>query len=259
MTNIRNRGSVLCAVAVFGFATQASALTQLGFALDSSGSISPPNWSLQIDGLANALNTVIPAKNAFGEIELTVVSFGTVAGTIVAPTLINDAATLASVTTAISNATQNLGTLTNMSAGIDLLTNLVTTSTNFGGGNESLLNLSSDGLPNEGGGTAGAQVAALAAAQAGIDGLSAEAIGNASLGFLQTLVFPKPGVVVLPGSIPDPRTTGFVVQVASFAAFEAVMTEKITAVVDPIIPEPATATLYGLSLLVLYGCRRVLR
>jgi hypothetical protein len=178
----------------------------------------------------------------------------------VGPTLIDSAGTLAAVTAAIAAAPQlNTGS-TNMADGINLLTSLVTGSALFGTGEE-LFNVSSDGLPNSGGGAAGAQAAAAAAAAAGIDGLSAEGVGPyADLAFLQTIVFPgTPGPIVTPGTIPDPRTQGFVGEVASFADFQMVMEEKILEVTNGVIPEPGPVTLYGLSLLVLYGCRRVLR
>jgi hypothetical protein len=252
MTKMRSVVLALCAVAVFGFAGQASALTQLGFVIDSSGSIDATEWNFQRTGLANAISATVPTDSS---IEITVVQFGSVASQIVAPTLIDSAATLAAVTGAISTAAQGGGS-TNMTAGLNLVTSLVTGSPLFGTGNE-LMNVSTDGFVNN---PTTAAAAATAMAAAGIEGLSAEGITGANLAFLQSIVFPgvSPGPIVTAGTVPNPLTQGFVIEVATFADYEAAVTEKIGQVTN-VIPEPGSAALYGLSLLVLYGSRRMLR
>jgi hypothetical protein len=224
--------------ALLAVSSTAQAATQLGFAIDGSGSISPAAFSLQLQGLSSAIGNLVPTNSS---VEITVVQFAGFGAVVeVGPTLIDSPATLTTVTNQILAITQNFGG-TPMAAGINLLTSAVAASPEFADPNsEQLFNVSTDGQPNN----ASATTAAAAAAQAaGIDGLSAEAVGQfANPTFLASIVFPgvSPGpIITLPNPIPDPRTQGFVISVAGFQDFEAAIATKIRAIlactIDPLL------------------------
>lgn len=220
----------LGAAALVLLASPSQAAIQLGFAIDGSGSISPADFTLQLQGLSNGISSV-PTNSSF---EITVVQFAG-GGTVVevGPTLIDSPATRTAVANQIQAITQNFFG-TPMGAGINLLTTTVTGSPEFADpSSEQLFNVITDGAP----GDPFVTIAAAAAAQAaGIDGLSAEAVGAlANTAFLASIVFPgaSPGpIITLPNPIPDPRTQGFVIDVASFQDFEDAILAKIGVLLD---------------------------
>lgn len=233
-------------------AGSASALTQLGAALDGSGSVSGGDFTLQLNGWADAVGN-LPTD---GSVEVTIVQFAGSTGVVeVAPTLIDSPATRTAVATAINAITQDGGG-TPMAAGIDTLVAAMTGSANWAGGaNDSVINLSTDGFPNNSG---AALSSALAAEAAGIDALTAEAIGpGAGTNFLETLVFnptcaanssPLCSVILATDSLPPNPLTGsaWVLPVTDFNAYGAAISGKVGQIVG--VPEPQMLALLAIGL-----------
>jgi hypothetical protein len=232
----------ITSVAVSAGAASA-ALIDLAFSLDRSGSVGSSNYTnLVLPGLANALDN-IPLAGP-DQYRISVVSFSSSASTVVTPTILTNA-NLATVKASIL-ADPFTGGTTCVSCSIDLLTTLVS---GVGFGDSSLINISSDGVPNVGI-TNGTTVRTTAEA-AGWDSISAEAIGNFNVSFLQALVSPNPGVTTTdPNALPDPLTQGFVLEVNSFADYGAAIDAKVQKIVNPpTTPEPSSL----LSLLAIGG------
>lgn len=240
-------GVVLAGTMAFG-SGQALAVTDLGFMIDGSGSVGVTDFALQTGGLANALaNAGIPTD---GSHRITVVQFTgggtTAAGFGVAPTLINNAADLASVVAQVNAITQ-IGGGTSFTAAINTAVSAITSQPGYDPNDTQILNLVTDGFAPE---PTGAVINAMAQ---GIDGLSAEAVGaGASTTVLANTVFPVPGVVLNAGDpIPDPLVQGFVIRVNSFADFAPAILAKVQRIVQPPtgLPEPGTLVLMLVGLL----------
>lgn len=226
---------------------------QLGFALDASGSITPSNYNLLRSGLNSAL-AILPKD---GSVEISVVSFGSNVMTVVPATVLT-AATLAPIQSSINGHNKD-GGMTNTAGAITALTNLMTNSSNFNNTSvKSMINLATDGAPNIGypDGQLAAIAASQAAAAAGIDALSIEAIGSgvnngSALNDMAAMAFPKPVAILGMNStnIPSPWNGSFVVPVSDFNAFKGVVEAKVVAAVTPQpVPEPATMLLLSAGL-----------
>jgi hypothetical protein len=237
---------IALAVALFLASTSSAApITQLGFAMDASGSIGTTNFNTMKTGLANALN-VVPTN---GTVEITVVTFASGPATIVSPTVINSAATLLAVQTAINNIVYSGGS-TDTAGAITSLTSLLTGSPSFTNpdGSAQIFNIITDGVPNS---QALAEAAANAAVLAGIDEIDLEAIGSVNLANMLALARPGPGVLA------PPFQPGFVLQVNSFGEFDDAIQSKIRFVLNQNAPEPASMVLWGLgSLGLAWSARR---
>ena len=246
-------GAVAITSAVIGLGVSTSssraALVDLAILLDSSGSIGSTNWGVATGALASAVD-LIPTSGA-NQYRLTVISFSSSAVDIVSPIIV-DAGNIAGIKTAISGASfQNGGTC--MSCAFNLLVSDYSALTY---GDVSLINMTTDGVPNS---QAATTTAVGAAATAGWDGLSVEAIGSGvDMTFLASIAFP--GTVVTDGTIPNPITNGFVLPVSDFSLYGDAIAAKIQRVVDETgqTPLPGALPMFvsGLGALGLLGWRR---
>ncbi len=236
-------------------AVHAIPVTQLGFALDSSGSVSSSNYTLQTQGLAQALSA-LPTDST---VEVSVIDFGSSVTTHINAVVIDSVATRDSVVATVAAMAKGGGT-TNMSGAIGTLTNLLTSSGNFADpDSRAIINLSTDGAPNN---TTNTTSAASSALSAGIDALTAEGVGSSNDAFLQSIVFnPQGGLgtgVILPedSSPPNPLTAdnAWVVPVSDFNAYATVISSKVEAIVPPTngtVPVPSSIALMAIGLLTL--------
>ncbi len=233
-------------MALASLGAQAS-ITQLGFALDASGSISIPNYNLLRTGLSDAL-AGLPVD---GTVEITIVSYGSGVATVTAPTILT-AASLLIIQGQIAGHIK-AGGGTNTAGAIDSLTALMVGSASFAlGDTRSIINLATDGVPNS---QAAAEASGAAALAAGIDALSIEAIGSgvssaAALANMAAIAFPGP-VTILPVNsvvIPSPLLGSWVVPVSDFDALAPVLAAKVQASVTQ-VPIPGTAALFAVAML----------
>ncbi|MEM9756155.1 MAG: VPLPA-CTERM sorting domain-containing protein, partial [Pseudomonadota bacterium] len=87
-----------------------------------------------------------------------------------------------------------------------------------------------DGINNSG---VTVQAGATTAANAGVDGLSYEAVGTFNTSDLIATAFPTAPVLIDDANdLPDPTQQGFVFEVDSFADYEAAIASKIQTIVD---------------------------
>lgn len=247
-------------LAFAGVSAAAAPVTQLGFGIDGSGSVSSSDFSTQINGLSSAFG-VLPTDST---VEVTVVQFSSSAQTEVGPTLIDSASTRSSIITQTNNITQTGGG-TDPEDAIDKLNSELTGSSNFG--DDSIINISTDG----GFTVSPAQTAAQNAKDDGIDALTGEAIGTgADQQALADIVFgpnSDPGdgsgqILAEDASPPNPLASGvdpWVVPVSDFDTFGDVIQAKLQASVPGTpVPVPPTVLLL-LSGIVAVAASRVLQ
>lgn len=258
LSKILRQTGVALTLAAASLATFAAPLTtQLGFLIDASGSIGSGNFTTMKNGYASAL-AALPTD---GSIELTVVTFATGTATVVAPTIVT-AATLPTILAAITGMVYTGGS-TATDAGINAIRGLMTGpgNLNFNRNLNSMINIATDGAPNN---TSAALAAAVNAENAGIDALTAEAIGSFNSNFLRDLVFsPLNGPCTGCGTLlavnttpPNPMTSNpWVLPVNSFDDFPTAINAKIQASVGN-VPEPGVLTLLALGLVGLGFARR---
>lgn len=236
-----------------------AAVTQLGFILDGSGSVSSSDYNLLRSGLANAL-AALPVD---GTVEITIVAYGGSIATVTAPTILT-AASLPTIQTAI-NTHAKRGGGTDTAGAINATASLMTGSAVFSAlDTKSIMNLATDGVPNS---QSAAVAAGAAAFAAGIDALSIEAIGSgvssqSALNNMADIAFPDT-VTILPvdsTNIPNPLNGSFVVPVSDFSKLDAVLLAKVQASVNPPIdvPEPGSVLLVlgALGVMVRAAARR---
>ena len=249
---------VAAAMAVSAVAS-AAPVTQLGFALDGSGSVAGSDYNL----LRTGLNAALAGLPVNGTVEITVVAYGSGVNTVVAPTVLTSASLLAIQTAITTHAKYGGGTASD--AAIRQLTADMTGSANFSDpGTKSIINLATDGQPNSQSAT---EAAAIAAADAGIDALSIEAIGsgvssNSALNNMASIAFPGPATILAVNStnIPNPIGGSWVVPVSDFSALAPVLAAKVQAAITPEepndVPEPGMLALMGLGIVGLLATRR---
>lgn len=235
-------------------------IVDLAFLLDESGSIGADNFeNIILPGLANAIQDIVPQADAmegddlFDEdfiFRVTVGSFSNDADLVVAPTIV-DSMSIAGIVSSILGTEYDAGR-TNLAEGIALIEDELD---DFEGTDEEArfgtLNVSTDGRPNEPGGTFPAgEAAALDArddlfANTSISSVSAEAIGTSSLNFLEDLTGATCCAPPFPGNI---FAEGFILQIEDLEDYEETIAQKVEIVVNGDMPEPATLALVGAGL-----------
>lgn len=230
----------LAVAASLGIAAPAkSDVIQLGFIIDESGSIGSSNYTIIKNGLANAISTLIPTNGTY---EISVVSFGNSAQTVVNHVLIDSAAALTSVVNAINGSVYNGGG-TYMATAFNAMTAALSGSTQVV--SASYVNFATDGYNSDADATVVAARNALIAA--GTDNISIEAIGSSlDPNFLKgSICYPAPCDDSAPYNFP---TQGFYIGVADAAGYAAAIGNKIRIVTGQ-VPEPQMLALLGIGLL----------
>jgi len=229
---------IAASVMVGGAVTSAkAAIIDLGFAVDGSGSIGSSNFNTVKAALANALGVIpLAGQNTY---RVSVVQFGSSVSNVFT-TVINTASDLTSLQSAVATMSYMSGGSTCISCATTALTSNINSLGGFG--DLSLMNIMTDGAPNVG--ITNGTTLQGTLTTAGWDSISAEAVGSFNLSFLQALVSPNPGVTTAdPNALPNPLTSGFVLTVANFDAYEAAITAKIQKIVDTTTPIPVPAAL----------------
>jgi hypothetical protein len=215
-------------------------VVQLGFILDSSGSIGSSNWTTIVNGLKSAVNSWIPTNSSY---EVSVVSFGSTANINIDSFLVTDLASRTSLADQIGllpflngGSTSYSAAFTAMQAALFGANERTTTS--------SYVNFATDGEPNNGGDGTTQRNELIAA---GVDNLSIEGIGaNIDAAFLQNAIcYPQSCDATSPYNFP---TQGFYIGVADAAGYAAVIGNKVQTVTNQ-VPEPNALALLGLALL----------
>jgi hypothetical protein len=239
---LMGRAVVALGLAVGGASAASAATTvNLGFAIDHSGSISGSEYTLQKNGLANALAQLVPTGNV--QYRVGVITFGNDVKTLVAPTVVS-AANIGTIQTAITSHNRSNTGSTQTGAAINALT---TAFDPFITNTLTLFNLSTDGVPCcQNNAQTLAETAAANAVAAGVDGISVELVGNfnqTQINNMLAITSPTPSVYITAAAdLPDPSITGFVFGVDNFLDYEAAIGAKIQQItdIDP-VPLPAAA------------------
>jgi hypothetical protein len=258
--------SAAAVVATLSFAAPVWAATiDLGFSLDESGSVGQTNFETTRDALADALfNAFSVNPNPGGDTyRIAVTKFDNDVDVVVGVTEVT-ASNIGNIRDTIKTAGYEGGSTATAEAITETFDLFVSSAAGLSP--TSLINITTDGNPccffenteDE------ARDAALAAHNAGLTGLSFEAVGsNIDLDLMRDLAGlgtsgdANLGVQATLGTIPDPRTTGFVLPVSDFDAYSSAIEAKVSAVIDPNpIPLPAAAWMLLAGIGALFGLRR---
>jgi len=192
----------------------AAAAVELCAALDGSGSLTPAQFSLQLEGLARSIeDPAIIARD--GSITLSVVVFEWGATVEVPATVVASEADAAALATAVRAIPWRFGHRTDMVAAIQAcLGQFRDLSAAW------VIDISTDGRHST---TLGTDPFAARdeAVAAGLDVVNALGVGDADLAFLERLVWPQPASA--------PPADGFVLMVPDFGSFVEAMREKVRA------------------------------
>jgi len=212
------------------------AQVDLFFLIDGSGSIDAANFTLQLEGLAYAINdsTVVPQD---GSVSVCVIQFSDYARLEIPRTIITNKSVADAVSAKILNITQ-IGGMTNMSGAFEVaIANLPP-----GLPGRQVIDLSTDGRPTAGYDPMIARDAALAA---GFDEVNTMGVGkdiNETL--LKNLAYPQP---------PD-DAPGFYMYVENYQEFKEGIRDKIRMEIRPV----AVPTMTPIGIVVLIGMLSVI-
>ena len=252
LKNLRN--SLLSAAAVMAVAVGVpnvakADLFQVGFLLDSSGSITLGGWNTIKAGLSSAIAGFVGQPDQY---ELSVVSFSDATQTIINKQVVtggNLAALQASILAA-----PFLNSFTNYQAAFNTMTSVMDPSNSTA--DASYINFATDGNPNRplGGDPFALGTAARnAAIAAGIDNISIEAIGTSiDATYLQgSICYPGPCTIAPAYNFPN---QGFYIAVADADAYAGAIAQKIAVITQA--PEPGSLAILSGALLAFGAIRR---
>lgn len=242
------------AASVTGVAPANAGVIELGFVLDSSGSITAAGWDTIRDGLSGAVNLIpVTGPDIY---EVSVVTFATTATININSVSVNSLAARTALAAQIA-ALPFLGSTTNFQDAFNKMQTALTDGigTPASAADASYVNFSTDGVPNAigAGGTAATQPVAEAAGAtarnafiaAGIDNLSVEGIGGAvNVGYLTgSICSPQPCDTTIPFNFP---AQGFYLGVPDPTAYANAIGNKVRLVTRQ-LPEPGTLALLGVA------------
>jgi len=214
---------------------------QLGFILDSSGSIGSTGWNTIRTGLSNAILNEIPLGGLY---EVSVVTFSAALGQTIGNVVVTDAASRTALANQVA-ALNYLGSTTNFAAAFGAMAALMNPA------GTSYVNFATDGVDNV---DTANTVPKLDLLKAAVDNISVEGIGTGiDVGFLQgTVCYPGPCDLTSPYNFP---TQGFYVGVADAQGYADAIGNKIQTVVTA--PDPgSTLLLLGMGLVGLRAWRK---
>jgi hypothetical protein len=239
MSRMMGLASMLAlALAVPSLNASAAVGVELCANLDGSGSIMPADFSLQKQGLSAAVAdpTVVPQN---GTVALAVVQFASSARVEVQLTVIDSAATAASLAAQIDSIAQMRGG-TSTDLGINTCTSVLAKTPSI----KSVIDTSTDGVPNSILATAAAADAAIAA---GVDELNSIGVGaGVNVTGLEASTRP------LPATEAPPYDPGFYIIATDFVAYQDAIKEKVrqeTGGGDAVVAVPAIGGI-GIAVLV---------
>lgn len=230
------KGAIIAGtITAAAFIGQASAgVIGLALVVDGSGSISPANWTLQMQGYHNAIEAAVPADST---IAISGTQFATGSSVFQSMTVVDNATTRSNIADNFEGQAQFRG-LTCISCGIlSAFNDAMASGLQF---DKLIIDVSTDGGWNTGvdpDGSAGTAGTAEWAVANGADAVNCLGIGgNADCSFIH-------------------GTDSFSVSAANFAAFQGALIQKIRRETGQ-VPAPATLGLLGLGLLTLSLYRR---
>lgn len=213
---------------------------QLGFILDSSGSIGSSNWNIIRQGLSDAID-LIPVDGTT-QYEVSIVTFGNAVATPVANYLITDAASRDTLSNQVAALTFMNGSSTNYAIAFNAMTDALDNT--IANATASYVNFATDGAQNAGGTGVPERNALIAA---GVDNISIEGIGGGvDANDLQTnFCYPGPCDTTVPYNFP---AQGFYIGVANAQGYADAIGSKVRIVTGQ-VPEPQMIALLGIGLL----------
>ena len=240
-------GASVLAVSAAVVAPANAGVIQLGFIIDSSGSIGSTDFGVITSGLSSAVNNFIPVGGT-DTYEVSVVRFASTATAVISNVLVTDATARSNLATDIANIAYSGGG-TNFAAAFSAMEGVLNNTIGDADNIASYVNFSTDGQ------------ASLATTEfnsligIGVDNVSIEGIGgNIDVTELTTnYCYPGPCDTTSPYNFP---TQGFYIGVADAQGYASAIGTKIGIVTGVTVPEPATIAMLGLGLAGFAGLRR---